>query len=179
MTIDFIYEFPKFAKTNAMAKAVANGWQVNGIARFWGGTPLTITSNGNPGTLGGGPRANYVGGNITNPNKSELDYFNVFAFARPLEGTLGNTGEAIIRGPGINQWDISMIKTTTFFDRVNVQLRFETFNTFNHTQWAGINTGLNVPNPNTSPTAATRGTFGQVNSTRDPRTIQFGIKVLF
>ncbi len=179
VTIDFIYEFPKFAKTNAFAKAVANGWQVNGIARFWGGTPLTITSNGNPGTLGGGPRANYVGGDVTNPNKSELDYFNIFAFARPLEGSLGNTAEAIIRGPSINQWDISMIKTTTFYERVNVQLRFETFNTFNHTQWAGINTGLNVPNPNSSPTAATRGTFGQVNSTRDPRTIQLGIKVLF
>ena len=31
----------------------------------------------------------------------------------------------------------------------------------------------------TAPTAATRGTFGQVNSTRDPRTLQLGIKVLF
>ncbi len=180
VTIDFIYEFPNFAKTNAIAKGIANGWQINGITRFWGGTPLTVTSNGNPGTLGGGPRANYNGsGTVTNPTPSELDYFNVFAFSRPLEGTLGNTGEAIFRGPGINQWDISMIKTTTFFERVKVQFRFETFNSFNHTQWAGVNTGLNVPNPNTAPTAATRGTFGQVNSTRDPRTIQFGMKVLF
>ncbi len=180
VTMDFIYELPKLANGNAFVKAVTNGWQVNGIVRYWGGTPLTITSNGNPGTLGGGPRANYIGGtDIKNPNPSELDYFNVFAFARPLEGSLGNTGEGIIRGPNIQQWDVSMIKTTTFFERVNVQLRFETFNTFNHTQWAGINTGLNVPNPNTAPTAATRGTFGQVNSTRDPRTIQLGIKVLF
>ncbi|MCX6606140.1 MAG: carboxypeptidase regulatory-like domain-containing protein [Acidobacteria bacterium] len=180
VTMDFIYELPKMANGNAFVKAVTNGWQVNGIVRYWGGTPLTITSNGNPGTLGGGPRANYIGGtDIKNPNPSELDYFNVFAFARPLEGTLGNTGEGIIRGPGIKQWDVSMIKTTTFFERINVQLRFETFNTFNQVQWAGINTGLNVPNPNTAPTAATRGTFGQVNSTRDPRTLQLGIKVLF
>lgn len=180
VTMDFIYELPKLANGNAFVKAVTNGWQVNGIVRYWGGTPLTITSNGNPGTLGGGPRANYIGGtDIKNPNPSELDYFNVFAFARPLEGSLGNTGEGILRGPNIRQWDISMIKTTTFYERVNVQLRFETFNTFNQVQWAGINTGLNVPNPNTAPTAATRGTFGQVNSTRDPRTLQLGIKVLF
>ncbi len=180
VTMDFIYELPKLANGNAFVKAVTNGWQVNGIVRYWGGTPLTITSNGNPGTLGGGPRANYIGGtDIKNPNPSELDYFNVFAFARPLEGTLGNTGEGILRGPNISQWDVSMIKTTTFFERINVQLRFETFNTFNQVQWAGINTGLNVPNPNTAPTTATRGTFGQVNSTRDPRTLQLGIKVLF
>ncbi len=180
VTMDFIYELPKLANGNAFVKAVTNGWQMNGIVRYWGGTPLTITSNGNPGTLGGGPRANYIGGtDIKNPNPSELDYFNVFAFARPLEGSLGNTGEGILRGPGIKQWDVSMIKTTTFFERVNVQLRFETFNTFNQVQWAGVNTGLSVPNPNTAPTAATRGTFGQVNSTRDPRTLQLGIKVLF
>lgn len=179
VTLDFIYEFPNLGKGNAFAKGLMNGWQVNGIARFWGGTPLTITSNGNPGTLGGGPRANYIGGDTAASPKSELDYFNIFAFARPAEGSLGNTGEGIIRGPGINQWDISMIKTTTFYEKVRVQFRFETFNTFNHTQWAGVNTGLSVPNPNTSPTAATRGTFGQVNSTRDPRSIQFGIKLLF
>ncbi len=180
VTVDFIYELPNFAKQNAFAKGVLNGWQFNGIARFWGGTPLTITSNGNVGTLGGGPRANYIGsGPITVDNKSELDYFNVFAFSRPLEGSLGNTGEGILRGPNINQWDISLLKTTTIAERIRVQFRFETFNTFNIVQWAGVNTGLNVPNPNTAPTAATRGTFGQVNSTRDPRTIQLGLKLLF
>ncbi len=179
VTVDFIYEFPNLASSNGFAKGVVNGWQINGIARFWGGTPLTVTSNGNMGTLGGGPRANYLGGEVTNSNKSELDYFNVFAFGRPAEGNLGNTGEGIFRGPGINQWDISLIKTTTFYERVKVQFRFETFNTLNHTQWAGVNTGLSVPNPNTAVTAATRGTFGQVNSTREPRNIQFGIKLLF
>jgi len=179
LTVDFIYELPKLANGNAIVKGFTNGWQVNGIVRYWGGTPLTITSNGNAGTLGGGPRANYIGGDVTNPNPSELDYFNVFAFARPPEGSLGNTGEGIFRGPGIKNWDVSMIKTTTFMERVDLQLRFETFNTFNQTQWSGINTGLNVPNPNTAVTAATRGTFGLVNSTRDPRTIQLGIKLLF
>jgi hypothetical protein len=72
-----------------------------------------------------------------------------------------------------------MYKTTRITERVSTQLRVETFNTFNHTQWAGINTGISVPNPNTPVTEATRGTFGQANSTRDPRTIQLALKLLF
>jgi hypothetical protein len=84
-----------------------------------------------------------------------------------------------MRRPGINQWDLSLFKNTRVKEGVNVQFRFETFNTFNHTQWDGVNTGLSVPNPNTAVTEATRGSLGQVNSTRDPRTLQFGVKLLF
>jgi hypothetical protein len=178
-TVDYVYDFPAFAKTNGFAKSVFNGWQLAGITRFWSGPPATITSNGNPGTLGGGVRANYVGGDVVPSSRSELDYFNVFAFGRPAEGTLGNMGRNTLRLPGINQWDVSLFKNTKLTERVNFQLRFETFNTLNHTQWSGVNTGLSLPNPNSVPTAATRGTFGQVNSTRDPRNIQIGAKLLF
>lgn len=179
VTMDWVYELPRFAKQNKALGYIANGWQVNGIARFWTGFPLTITSNGNAGTLGGGPRADYLGGNTAATTQSELDFFNIFAFGRPADGTLGTTGKAILRGPGINQWDMSLLKNTRIKERVNLQFRFETFNTFNHTQWQGVNTGLSLPNPNTAPTAATRGSFGQVNSTRDPRSLQFGMKLLF
>ncbi len=178
VTVDFVYDLPKFSKSAGFGRLV-NGWQVNGIARWWGGTPYTITSNGNPGTLGGGVRADYLGGDVNPATRSELDYFNVFAFGRPVDGSLGNLGRNNLRLPGINNWDLSMLKSTRITERVNVQLRVETFNTFNHTQWAGVNTGLSLPNPGTALTAATRGTLGQVNSTRDPRSLQFGIKLLF
>ncbi len=178
VTIDFVYELPNLARSSA-AKYAINGWQINGITRFWSGQPLTIGSNGNPGTLGGGVRADYLGGQITPDNKSELDYFNVFTFGRPADGSLGNLGRNTLRAPGINNWDISIFKNTRIAEKYAVQLRVETFNTFNHTQWAGINTGLNLPNPNSTVTAATRGTLGQVTSTRDPRSLQFGLKFLF
>ena len=178
-TIDFVYELPRFAKSGGAAKALLNGWQINGITRFWSGPPATITSNGNLGTLGGGQRADYIGGDIYPAERSRRNYFNVFAFARPQEGNLGNTGKNFLRLPGINNWDLSLFKNTRLAENVNLQFRFETFNTFNHTQWAGVNTGLGVPNPGAAPTEATRGSFGEVNSTRDPRTLQFGLKLLF
>jgi hypothetical protein len=180
VTIDYVYELPNAVKSAGNpAKYVLNGWQVNGITRFWTGPPATITSNGNPGTMGGGVRANYLGGDIELSEQSRRNYFNVFAFGRPPEGSLGNLGKNTLRRPGINQWDLSLFKNTRIAEKVNLQFRFETFNTFNHTQWDGINTGLNLPNPNSVVTEATRGTFGEVNSTRDPRTLQFGMKLLF
>lgn len=181
---DWVYDLPRFGNdANGVVKAVFNGWQLNGIMRIWSGTPITVTSNGNPGNLAApntGVRADYVTGqNVTSRNDSTRQYLNPFAFARPVEGTLGNVGKNSIRLPGINSWDMSLYKTTRITERVSTQLRWETFNTFNHTQWATVNTGINVPNPSTAVTDATRGTFGQVNATRDPRTMQLALKVLF
>ena len=48
-------------------------------------------------------------------------------------------------------------RTRASASRVNVQFRLETFNTFNHVQFNGINTGVNVPNAGQAVTAATRG----------------------
>ena len=178
-TLDFVYELPQFAKSNALAKHVLNGWQINGIARMWTGNPATITSNANPGTLGGGVRADYNGGQIQPATRDRFNYFDIFAFTRPLEGSLGNLGKNTLRLPGINNWDLSLFKNTRITERVGLQFRFETYNSFNHTQWGGVNTGINPPNPGQPLTAATRGTAGQVTDTRDPRSIQMSMKLLF
>ena len=182
LTIDYVFELPdagtKWFNT-ALGRAVLDGWQLSGISRFWSGQPLTITSNGNPGTTGGGVRADYIGGEIYPAEQTRLQWFNPLVFARPADGTLGSTAKGFLRGPGINQWDISLFKNSRLGDRVNVQFRLETFNTFNHVQFLGINTGINVPNAGQAVTEATRGTVGQVTSYRAPRQIQAGLKVYF
>ncbi len=181
VTIDFVYELPKIVRNGSKAgDFLVNGWQLNGIARFWSGPPATVTSNGNLGTLGGGQRADYITGQEIYPEeRTRRNYFNVLAFGRPADGSLGNTVKQALRLPGINQWDLSLFKNFRMSEKMNLQFRFETFNTFNHTQWAGVNTGLGLPNPGTAVTEATRGSFGEVNSTRDPRSLQFGLKFLF
>lgn len=182
VTMDFVYELPFFSGAPAAAKTLLGGWQVNGIVRFWSGPPATVTANGNIGALAGNSpsqRADYVGGSIDPQQQDRYNYFNAFAFGRPADGTLGNTGKSIIRLPGINQWDMSLFKNFRVQERINVQFRFETFNTFNHTQWANVNSALSLPNPSSLVTDATRGQFGQVTSTRDPRSLQLAIKFLF
>jgi len=179
---DYVYLLPDFGtklSRNLAARKLLDGWQASGITRFWSGPPFSVTSNGNPGTLGGGVRADYIGGQIYPSVQTRFSYFNPLAFARPADGTLGNMGRNTIRGPGINNWDISMFKNTKIGERVSTQLRFEFFNVFNHTQWAGVNAGISVPNAATAVTPATQGTTGQISGTRDPRNIQLGLKLMF
>jgi hypothetical protein len=183
-SFDYVYELPAFAKQNAFLKTVVNGWQLAGNTRFWSGPPINVTANGDPGTLttsapNSGQRADYLGGQIYPDNQSRLTFFNPLVFARPANGSLGNLGRNALTGPGINQWDISMYKNTHITERVTAQLRVETFNTFNHTQWATVNGPISVPNPSTAVTAATVGSAGQVTNTRDPRNIQLAFKILF
>ncbi len=177
--IDYVYELPAFAKQNEVLKKVVNGWTLAGITRFWSGTPLNVTANGNVGTLGGGQRADYLGGQIYPDQKDRFNFFNPLVFGRPADGTLGNMGRNALTGPGINNWDISMYKNTHVGERFTTQLRVESFNTFNHTQWSSVNSGISVPNPSSPVTASSRGGTGQVSATRDPRSLQFALKLLF
>jgi hypothetical protein len=180
--VDYVYDLPQFAKNNGALKRVVNGWQLAGISRFVSGSPINVTANGDPGTLGannGGQRADYIGGTIYPSNQNRFQFFNPLVFARPAQGTLGNLGRNALTGPGFQNWDISLYKNTQIWERVTAQLRFEVFNAFNHTQWAGVNNAISVPNPSTAVTAATAGSTGQVNGTRDPRNIQLGLKILF
>lgn len=180
LTLDYVYELPDGKRLpNAVLRQALGGWQISGITRFSSGAPLTLSSTGQPGTLGSGVRPDYIGGDLKPRTRTRDEYFNPLVFARPLDGTLGNTGRSILRGPGINNWDISLFKQVRLGETVRVQFRLETFNTFNHTQWFGVNTALSTPNAGAAITADTRGTSGQVTTTRDPRNVQLGLKLYF
>jgi hypothetical protein len=132
-----------------------------------------------PDTLG-------LGGGTTNrPNivaspmgpKTQKEYFNTAAFAPPVAPWNGGLNEGFgdarkdsIVGPGINNFNIALFKAfhlTSKSEGPIFQLRVESFNTFNHTQFLTIDSGY------------TDGTFGQVTAAQDPRVLQFGAKFLF
>jgi hypothetical protein len=181
-TLDYIYSVPDVGKKlgdNAVTNVILNDWQISGVTRFWSGLPFSVTSNGNAGTLGGGPRANYLGGTIIIKDFANRQWFDPLVFGRPLDGQLGNTGRFWLRGPGFSNFDFSLFKDFKFTERIRLQYRAEFFNIFNKLQWFGINTGVSATNPGSPVTAATRGTSGQLTSTRDPRNIQMALKLFF
>jgi len=82
-------------------------------------------------------------------------------------GRFGNLGRNVFHGPGINNWDFSVLKRTKVTEAQEIEFRAEYFNFFNHAQFN--NPSGNVGSVN----------FGRVTTTRDPRLIQFALKYKF
>jgi hypothetical protein len=180
--VDYVFYMPKMARgflNHMVTRGVMNGWQLSGVGQVWTGLPLTITSSGNSGTLGGGVRANYLGTDPYPETKTRNEYFIPMAFGRPVDGNLGNTGKGILRGPGLVNFNTSLFKNFKIDEHKNIQFRLETFNTANHTEWYGVNTSVSASNPGQPVTQSTRGTSGQVTTTRDARNIQLSLKLYF
>ena len=86
----------------------------------------------------------------------------------PATGEVGLVRDSVY-GPGRDNWNVSLFKSFTFSEErgSRVELRLETFNLFNHTQFKDVSSSFSSSN------------FGSVTSTYDPRTIQLGAKLYF
>jgi hypothetical protein len=156
------------------ADLIIGGWQVNTIATFQRGFPMSITAAdaGGLNDSQGTNRADLVGTPIL--TKTVDQWFDISAFRQPAVGFLGTSGRGILRAPGINNWDTGLFKNFTITEKVSFQFRFESFNAFNHTQW-------NAPNRNVANTTVINGNrvFGSITSARAARINQFGMKIVF
>jgi hypothetical protein len=88
----------------------------------------------------------------------------------------GTAPKDVFRGPGINNWDMSMFKNFTLRgERVRGQFRVEAYNVFNHTNFSGVdNTArFNAAGQQTS------STFGQYNAAQFPRRLQMALRIQF
>jgi hypothetical protein len=170
---------------------VLGGWELSGIVTIQSGQSLTITQANDPwtypttttsteactisatqttcplypGGMGvGNPRPNQIGS--SKGPKTVGEYFNTAAFS-VAQGQFGNAAPGSVLGPGYQRWDTSLFKNVKFGERATLQLRLETFNTFNHGSPSSVDTGIND------------GSFGQVNGYHIPRNVQIGAKFNF
>jgi hypothetical protein len=103
------------------------------------------------------------------------EWFNPAAFSDPAPGAWGDLGHDALRGPGRDNWNLSLFESFLISESrgSRLEIRAESFNTWNHTQFegnvngGGISTNLGASN------------FGAVTSAYDPRVFQFGGKLLF
>ncbi|MDE1177904.1 MAG: carboxypeptidase regulatory-like domain-containing protein [Edaphobacter sp.] len=208
-TVSALYNLPfgrnqKFSSGNAWINRAIGGFQFNLIGVFQTGTPLNITgANAYSAT-----RPNYVPGESASiKNPSTAKWFNTFAFQNPTDYTFGNVPRSLprLRGPGTENFDFSIFKTTEITERWKIQLRAEAFNVLNHANFglpntsfsasantvpAGGNNGIAAPCTITArdsfgtPTSGsggcnTNGSFGAITSAADGRSLQLAAKLIF
>ena len=131
-----------FHTTSGWANRLAEGWSVSGITSF-----------------------------VTNPRNGST-YFNTSLFSPEALGTIGNSRRRFFHGPGLNNWNIALLKDTKLTESKFLQFRAEAFNVFNHAQFSAQNSsGFG--------TVASSG-FGIISATYgQPRVLQVGLKLLF
>jgi hypothetical protein len=174
---NFVYQIPLLRNTdNHLLKTVAGGWSLSGIITMESGAPLNMGVSGNNVSSvipNSGNRPDLVG-KITYP-KTVTEWFNPAAFAAPAPGTYGDLGHDLVRGPGRDDWNLSLFKSFVISEARGSRFEFraESFNTWNHTQFKGdYNNGGISTNVGSS-------NFGQVTSAFDPREFQLGAKLIF
>jgi hypothetical protein len=180
LVASYDYQLP-LERLSRHAKAVTQGWSISGITRVSSGFPVTLHSDGDNSLMGSIPNGvnnysldlpDYNGGplNLNGNPRNGLPYFNVSAFSRNALGTPGNASRRSFYGPGMFNSDIALLRTFKFSEARALQLRIESFNTFNHAQFFGpaaVNGDINS------------SLFGQVVKAASPRLMQIALKFTF
>ncbi|MCI0625000.1 MAG: carboxypeptidase regulatory-like domain-containing protein [Acidobacteria bacterium] len=149
------------------------GWAVAGISSFQSGFLYSPSMRlGRVNICAGSCVARpdrAADGNLPDSQRTLGRYWdrNAFVLPDPTNPRIGNAGRNILRGPGINNWDLGIFKRFRVGENKIAEFRYETFNTFNHPQFD-------------APSSSTESNFfGVITSARDPRISQFVLKFLF
>jgi len=93
----------------------------------------------------------------------------------------GNMRRNSLRGPGIDNWDISLLKNFKFTESKYLQFQTSFFNAFNHVQFYGPSSseGASGSSPNFGMVTSDTSPSTQTAYYRGPRLIQFALKFYF
>ena len=185
-----VLPFDRVGLLKPLGSHVTSGWQFLNISTLTSGSPFSVYSGIQQSGFGsiGADRPDQVGRPIFFTSRTiREDYFgrgadNASFFSVPIgipggtgpnEGRLGTLGRDTFRGPAYNDFDVALIKDTTFGRRgsseaTTLQFRAEFFNVFNL-----VNFGL--------PANVVRGTgFGVISKTAGTsRQLQFSLKLIY
>jgi hypothetical protein len=178
--VSYNYELP-LGQWLGRSNQLTNGWSLSGTTRLSSGFPVTLynpTDTSLLGTFGNGVNnnlldtPNYIPGCDLklNHDPAKGPAFNTACFSLPDLGTLGNAPRRFFYGPGIENFDLALIKRVAFDKTRNLEIRLEAFNLFNHPQFYGAGAvDGNIVSP----------TFGQIEEAAAPRFIQLAAKFTF
>jgi Carboxypeptidase regulatory-like domain len=173
----YVYAVPFFQKSsNLAARTILGNWEISGITAVEAGLPQFITYTGSNVTgLGDGTNRPNKVASVSYPKKVSAWYTKA-SFGDPVapwaggpNQGFGNAGRDAVVGPGLFNWNLSVFKTIPLreHDLPKFELRFESFNTFNHTEFQNLDNNSHD------------GNFGAVTGDYGPRLLELGGKFVF
>ncbi len=154
---------------------LVSGWGIRGITTLQTGLPLSPSMNlSRIGTCATActARPDRIGnGNLSSDERSIDRYFDATAFqllpAGGVAGRVGDAGRNILIPPGVKNFDLGAFKNTPITERQSLELRWEMFNAFNHTQFGAPSVNLES------------SSFGTITTTSPPRIMQISLRYAF
>ena len=177
-----VYELPTIPH---LGKYAGKGWQLATVYTALSGHPFSVFKNGSSDPSGQGLSGSSIRGSFTgapviiktrDPNAYVSNSFDI-----PALGTVGNTPRNFLIGPGLSQWDMSLIKNTPINEKLTVQVRWEVYNILNRANYSRFSLDNGIQS----------STFGTLSETPDvaagnpviaqggPRNMNFQIKLTF
>lgn len=181
--LNYQWALPKASKVapNPVVRWVLDNWKVSGITTFATGLPngIGFSTTDNADITGGGDGARVVmvgPSQLGHGERTVTRWFNTASVARPAQGTFGNAPKSIFRGPGVNNWDIALMKDFPLKSESRYfQFRWDMYNAFNHTQLMSIDNGARFDAAGNQ----VNGQFGQAVAARPPRIMQLTLRIEF
>lgn len=167
--LSYSYDLAFAKSAHGFRGKVLFGWTVTGITRFTTGFPVTLSENDDASLCGCG------GADVPNYDHQPIHFldirktgqwFDTSPFSPEITGTFGNSNRRFFHGPGINNWDFALHKSTPITEKTNLEFRAEYFNVFNHAQFSSV-------------TGNILGSFGAVTGARAARIGQVALKLSF
>jgi len=196
LTLHYTWSLPKL-KLSPLPDLLLNGWELGGITQIRSGLPLAIVQFTDPTLTSGniaqgvpdlvGPfrrfdprrtqtlivnRPESIGGGteaVTGNFFFDPAAFRAVPIGDPAKARNGNLGRNVFDGPGINQWDLTIIKRVKLAERRHFEFRADISNLFNHALF-------NQPNTTVDDASLM---FGQVTLAAPGRVIQFSLRYGF
>jgi len=168
-----VYELPwgkgRRWLASGAAAYVLGGWGLGTILTLQGGSPDGIVTQVNTtNAFNGVQRVNVLRDPaLPKSERSIHRYFDTGAVAAPAQFTFGDAGRALLTGPGIANVDLSLLKNHDLGERFVLQVRLESFNTFNRVNREDPGRAQGAPN------------VGVISETRPARNLQIGLKLTF
>ena len=181
------------------AKFLTEGWTISGITRISSGFPVTLSADGDNSLQGSVPNGvnnksldlpDITPGALnlsSNPQSNGLLYFDTALFSGNALGTPGNASRRSFHGPGAFNTDLALVRSVYLSESKALELRVETFNVFNQTQFFGpaaVNGDIGTCQANSSASIQLNAPcsnllFGHVVNAAPPRLMQLALKFTF